>query len=156
MLSISNDSEDKIYKFSSQYLLAMFRDVLNDYKDLKNKRLKHLYTYDLLQSSYSLEIIEAKIELLIEILNLPPWLEIQKNHNSPKNTDFRIDANQAYVLLQSLLKRREKIKEKYVSVKITIEIEQLKLEDYQCITKINLLSYILDIRSYDISLNKFN
>lgn len=140
--------ETQLFRFTASHILAMLQDVLEDYRDLRNKRLR-IYTYELTKS-YTLQIHEAKIELLAALLG-QSLEKIKKNFQLPEIVEYKLTVEEAYSLLAQLVSDRQKL----VSfLEQNFEIcEELKVNEYKITAKIFLLNYILGVGYYDVKSN---
>lgn len=143
--------ENQLYRFSASHILAMLHDVLEDYRDLRNRRLK-VYAFEITKS-YTIQIHEAKIELLADLLG-QSFEKIKKNYQLPENADYKLSGEEAYELLTQLIVERQK--SAFLIKNGHENCEDLRINDYKITAKIILLNYILDVGYYDINANSIH
>jgi hypothetical protein len=135
-----------IYRFAPSYILAMLQDILIDYRDLRNNRLR-VNIYELTKS-YTLHIHEAKIELLADLLG-QSFEKIKKKFQVPDVVTYKLAVEDAFNLLSQLAFEKQKLDSLIEQNKGVCE--ELRLNNYKITAKLFLLNYILGVsyKSFD-------
>ncbi|GAB3506833.1 hypothetical protein [Emticicia fontis] len=140
--------QTQLYRFTSSHIMAMLQDILEDYRDLRNTRLR-IYAYEITKS-YTIHIHEAKIELLADLLGLS-FEKIKRNFQLPESAKYKLEVEKAHELLTELISERGKLTSLFTER--DDNCEELRLQDYKITAKIFLLNYILDSGYYDLNSN---